>query len=564
MEATGRPATTATNGGPSKEAHSFSVHLRHLHPSELRTISRIHLTSRDLHVLPPRHPNPLVAFLRWWASWAVPGMGMFGEAYTIFAIGNIQPLLAIQYPSCFGETEPRSCSQSAADSVTYAQICGIILGMLALGFAGDLIGRMWGSRLTISIMTVGAVLLTGAYGSSDSQFLAVLLFALFFFGVGVGGEYPMASSSAAERAEGSKDTRKHRGRAVVLTFSQQGWGNLVNTLVILILLAAQGATSAVDSTQAEITWRVQFGVGAAICLGVAVYRWLRLRESAVWTAERQDMKTHWEQQGVTLGHHSSEYWVILRFYLPRLLVTCLAWLCNDVIFYGNKLQMSKFIEVISGGSISQFKNKQWTLLNSAVALVGYYVAAFTMDLPQWGRVRCQTLGFAMLCLLYLLCGALYHTLLDQAVWAFQLLYFLSSFFNQFGPNCTTWLVAGEVYPTAVRSFFHGASAACGQLGALAAAIAFTRVSARATFYACAGAGAVGFLLTALFLPNTTGLDLHEIDRMNRYLLSGQYHNYHGEATNPRHLSRYERWRGYGLFYMPARDREHKRLQGNPH
>ena len=40
-------------------------------------------------------------------------------------------------------------------------------------------------------------------------------------GVGVGGEYPMASSSAAERAEGSRDTRKHRGRAVVLTFSQQ-------------------------------------------------------------------------------------------------------------------------------------------------------------------------------------------------------------------------------------------------------------------------------------------------------------------------------------------------------
>ncbi len=43
----------------------------------------------------------------------------------------------------------------------------------------------------------------------------------FGAGVGVGGEYPMASSSAAERAEGSKETRKRRGRAVVLTFSQQ-------------------------------------------------------------------------------------------------------------------------------------------------------------------------------------------------------------------------------------------------------------------------------------------------------------------------------------------------------
>lgn len=44
----------------------------------------------------------------------------------------------------------------------------------------------------------------------------------------------------------------------------------------------------------------------------------------------------------------------------------------------------------------------------------------------------------------------------------------------------------------------------------------------------------------------------------------QYHNYHGEAINPKHLSRYERWRGYGIFYMPDRDREHKRIQLHPH
>lgn len=38
------------------------------------------------------------------------------------------------------------------------------------------------SRLTMSIMFVGAVLLTGAYGSTDSQFLAVFLFSLAFYG----------------------------------------------------------------------------------------------------------------------------------------------------------------------------------------------------------------------------------------------------------------------------------------------------------------------------------------------------------------------------------------------
>ena len=47
---------------------------------------------------------------------------------------------------------------------------------------------------------------------------------------GVGGEYPLAASSAAERAEGDPELRKRRGEMVVLTFSQQGWGNFTNTV----------------------------------------------------------------------------------------------------------------------------------------------------------------------------------------------------------------------------------------------------------------------------------------------------------------------------------------------
>lgn len=47
--------------------------------------------------------------------------------------------------------------------------------------------------------------------------------------MGVGGEYPLAASSAAERAEGDVALRQRRGEMVVLTFSQQGWGNFTNS-----------------------------------------------------------------------------------------------------------------------------------------------------------------------------------------------------------------------------------------------------------------------------------------------------------------------------------------------
>ena len=37
---------------------------------------------------------------------------------------------------------------------------------------------------------------------------------------------------------------------------------------------------------------------------------------------------------------------------------------------------------------------EWTLLNSAVALVGYYFAAFTIDKTWMGRKRMQIMGFS--------------------------------------------------------------------------------------------------------------------------------------------------------------------------
>lgn len=47
-------------------------------------------------------------------------------------------------------------------------------------------------------------------------------------------------------------------------------------------------------------------------------------------------------------------------------------------------------------------------------------------------------------------------------------------------TCPTYSCLGlQVYPTGVRSFFHGMSAAAGKVGALVAAVAFEQASAAA-------------------------------------------------------------------------------------
>ncbi len=47
------------------------------------------------------------------------GMGMFSEAYFIFAIGNIEPLFEVQMPNCWACSEGTACTcnQTTVDNV---------------------------------------------------------------------------------------------------------------------------------------------------------------------------------------------------------------------------------------------------------------------------------------------------------------------------------------------------------------------------------------------------------------------------------------------------------------
>ena len=141
--------------------------------------------------------------------------------------------------------------------------------------------------------------------------------------------------------------------------------------------------------------------------------------------------------------------------------------------------------------------------------------------------------------------------------SFQAMYFLSSFFNQFGPNSVTFLVAGEVFPTPIRASAHGFSACIGKSGALLASVLYNYIDTQTKFYVVPWFGLAGMLLTWLFLPDTTGLDLKEQERRWSYIRAGRRDEYHGIAIHPAHLSLWERLRGIGKSYDPELDLKQK-------
>ena len=58
---------------------------------------------------------------------------------------------------------------------------------------------------------------------------------------------------------------------------------------------------------------------------------------------------------------------------------------------------------------------------------------------------------------------------------FVFIYCLANFFQNFGPNTTTFVIPGEAFPTRYRATAHGISAASGKLGAIIAQVGFQRL-----------------------------------------------------------------------------------------
>jgi len=342
----------------------------------------------------------------------------------------------------------------------------------------------------------------------------------------------------AEHPDTSQETsNQSRGQAVLLTFSQQGIGALVNVLVLLLLLVISGQTSdSYDSAALEFIWRFQYGLGAITITCVAVARVMYAEESQAWTQSQFDGRQA-KAGGKTL---------LFTHYWPRLIGTSITWLVWDIVFYGNRLFQGKFILIIQGGRHPTiYSILQYSAVNCTIALLGYWCAAAVIDKPWIGRLRLQTLGFFMVTLVFFICGCAYDDLIkEENIHTFQFLYYLSSFFGQFGPNCTTFLLASELYPTEVRTIASGFSSTMGKVGALFAAVYFSNpdLTPETIFLACGWCGLIGLVLTVLFVADVTTLDSRHIDLQWKSLREGRASElYMGPALNAKYQSYFETW-----------------------
>jgi PHS family inorganic phosphate transporter-like MFS transporter len=475
----------------------------------------------------------------------VSSTGFFMDAYDIFVINLVVPMLGYVYYSNQGNTVP-SDIQGILKGTTNV---GNFFGQIIFGILGDSKGRksIYGIELLIIILATLGSAMAGA-APVGVGVIGFLGFWRFLLGIGIGGDYPM---SATVSSEWSSEGR--RGQMLALTFSMQGWGQFFGALVDIILLAIFKKPIETAQVNIDYVWRMLLGIGVvpAVC---TIYSRFHLPESARYAEQvlkdaklvakgkayalgkdLPDLNTH--EASNSIPHqddapkdrkHLKEFCSYFSHWcnFKVLLGTCSTWFLLDIAFYGLSLNQSVVLSAIGFAPDSATTLPWETLWKQAIgnliitllgSIPGYYVTVFTVE--YLGRKTIQIIGFTMEVILFTIVAAAFYTLEERAEWAFIVLFVLIQFFFQFGANATTFIIPAEVFPTRFRATAHGLSAACGKAGAILAAFGFNvlvDLNGKNSFLPqtlgiFAGIQFVGLIATIFLIPESKGKNLDDFE-----------------------------------------------------
>ena len=243
----------------------------------------------------------------------------------LFSIGNVTPLLGAAFPTCWGSSAT-ACQAVWIAALTYLEVVGIIIGQILVGILGDWLGRRWGLIQDAVIMFIGLLMLTAAWGTTLNGWVICYALSLLFYGVGVGGEYPMTATSGMENAVGSgkistREDRLHRGRKVTSAFLMQGWGQWWNQVVLIVLLLIfHHGSGDPNYSQVSVQWvyRVSFAIPAVGTFWLIYYRTYKMRSASkqLQVAKKKQKVTGYDMQSLKLT---------FTYFGPRVIATAGAW-----------------------------------------------------------------------------------------------------------------------------------------------------------------------------------------------------------------------------------------------
>ncbi|HEX4091603.1 MAG TPA: MFS transporter [Trebonia sp.] len=431
----------------------------------------------------------------------ISGMGFFTDAYDLFVIGIVVALLKPEW----------HLSTSQVSWLNSSTLLASAVGAIVFGRVADMLGRKRIYGYEVLILAIGAI------ASAFAPNYIFLLVCRVILGVGIGGDYPVSATIMSEYS-GKRD----RGKMVGLVFAMQGAGLIFGPLFASLLLAT-GISN-------DYTWRILLAFGAVPGMAVFYLR-RRINETprfAMAGGAADEAKAAIEhatgsgggapppQESAARNNLSAAQGFLLLVQSRRMLVwligTAGAWALLDFCYYGNTISTPEILDLLNPHASLLHNTLVQLAIFAIFAVPGYVVAILLLD--KTGRRSIQVLGFFMMGLMFLLIGLIPSV--TKTGLLFALLYGISYFFTEFGPNTTTFIYPAEIFPTQVRTTGHGISAGAGKLGAFLGAFLFpdflnSSLGIRGAEIIAAIVALAGMLLTIATLPEPRGKTLEQLE-----------------------------------------------------
>lgn len=505
-----------------------------------------------------------IAKTQWYHFTAIviAGMGFFTDAYDLFCISLVTKLLGRIYYHSPQDPKPGTLPPNVSAAVNSVAFCGTLAGQLFFGWLGDKMGRKKVYGMTLMLMVVASIASGLSFGKSAKGVMATLCFFRFWLGFGIGGDYPLSATIMSEYAN-----KKTRGAFIAAVFAMQGFGILTGGVVAIIISASFKARFSAPSykddnlgsvvPEADYVWRIILMFGAIPALMTYYWR-MKMPETARYTAlvaknakqaasdmsrvmqveievEQEKIEIIEQDKANTFGLFSKEF---LHRHGLHLLGTTSCWFLLDIAFYSQNLFQKDIFSAIKWIPDASTMNaieevykiaRAQTLIALCSTVPGYWFTVAFID--KMGRFAIQLMGFTMMTIFMFALAIPYNhwTHKDNRI-GFVVMYSLTFFFANFGPNATTFVVPAEIFPARLRSTCHGISAAAGKAGAIVGAFGFLYlaqnkdpsktdkgyppgIGVKNALIILGGVNALGVLFTFL-VPESKGKSLEEMSQEN--------------------------------------------------
>jgi putative MFS transporter len=454
-----------------------------------------------------------------WRIWILAAAGKFFEGFVVFMTGVALPLLTREF----------NISAAQNGFVGAASLFGILIGALFLGGLSDRFGRKTMFIAEMIIFTAFLALLVVC-----TNFISLVI-CLFGLGMALGCDYPTAHMIISESIPSTS-----RGKLVLGAFAFQAVGALGGTAVgYMVLVSVPDLTA----------WRWMYATAIVPALLVTIGRFYVV-ESANWLFARGNLERaelaaqrllarkpqypavvslvpRLSQDGATPAHGGGGSFLDLfkRRNLRATILASVPWFLQDLGTYGIGIFTPTILAAAVGTSANHVRSLSDVINNDIVAakgaamittllIVGIIFAVLLAD--RLGRIALQVAGFFGCALGLFLASLSVDFTGSTKVFVIFAGFMLFNFMTNLGPNAQTYLLAGEVFPTAIRGQGAGFAAAFAKIGAVMTAFLFpillVSIGTRSLLYILIVTSILGAVVTWLTRIETTGVNLDEMGK----------------------------------------------------